>query len=230
MNWQADDSSWSLDLPWDFTFYGDTYDSVWVCSNGFLDFTSEDPSYSNSSAALKEAVRIAPLWDDLQTNAGDGEVYVTSTDTFVAIHWKGQTYSGARPVDFEAILYRDGTIRFNYGLLHNGLSPTIGISAGNGEDFLLASLKRRCFDSTKHDARFRLRIAPAPGTLVSTRKRQLSPGPDDCGRIHRADSCRRRFQPAAVVEYLLLASGECVSAPGGRRAGVRNGRGRAFTQ
>ncbi len=140
MGWRGDDSSWSLDLPWEFPFYGTSYDSVWVCSNGFLDFTSATASYSNSDAGLKNAVRIAPLWDDLRTNTADGDIFVMPTEQYVAIRWRGETYAGGRPVDVEAVLFRNGTVRFNYGQAHGGLSPTIGISAGNNRDFLLASL------------------------------------------------------------------------------------------
>ena len=39
-NWQSDDGSWELMLPWAFPFHGIDYTSVNVCSNGFLDFAS----------------------------------------------------------------------------------------------------------------------------------------------------------------------------------------------
>lgn len=140
MGWRGDDSSWSLDLPWEFSFYGESYDSVWVCTNGFLDFTSGTVSYSNSDASLKNAVRIAPLWDDLRTDTADGDIFVTQTEDYVAIRWQGDTYAGMQPVDMEAVLYRNGTVRLNYGQMHLGLTPTIGISAGNNRDFVLSSL------------------------------------------------------------------------------------------
>ena len=39
----------------------------------------------------------------------------------------------------EVTLYRDGRIQFNYGPVNTGLSPTIGISGGGGEDYDLAA-------------------------------------------------------------------------------------------
>jgi hypothetical protein len=45
-------------------------------------------------------------------------------------------------VDFEVVLYRDGRIGMNYAAEHTGLdtAPTIGLSGGNGADYLLSSL------------------------------------------------------------------------------------------
>ncbi|MBL7041137.1 MAG: putative Ig domain-containing protein [Pirellulaceae bacterium] len=139
MGWNADDRSWSLSLPWSFPFYGTEYTSVNVCSNGFLDFTSPDARYLNSQTELLSSVRIAPLWDDLRTDGSGEDIYVTTTDEYVAIRWDGRRYTAAaEPVDFEAVLYRNGEIQFNYGLAHNGPPPTIGVSAGNGTDFSIS--------------------------------------------------------------------------------------------
>jgi len=137
MGFQDDDASWLLNLPWNFPFYGTDYGSVNVCSNGFLDFASSSTEYGNTTSGLADNVRIAPLWDDLYTD--DGDIYVTQTDEYVAVRWEGHTFDFDTPVDFEAVLHRDGRIRFNYGAAHSDLSPTIGVSAGDGADYLLSS-------------------------------------------------------------------------------------------
>ena len=66
--WRADDRSWEFQLPFSFPFFGQEYESVYVCSNGYLDFTDSTPSYLNSGEAFKARVMIAPLWDDLVTD------------------------------------------------------------------------------------------------------------------------------------------------------------------
>ncbi len=137
--WHDDDNYWQLTLPWEFNFYGTEYSSVYVCSNGFLNFGSGSWDWSNSQSGLLGAVRIAPLWDDLTTYSPD-DIYVAQTADYVAIRWDAARYSGSTPVDFEAVLYRDGDILFNYGAAHSSLSPTIGISAGDNTNYTMASL------------------------------------------------------------------------------------------
>ncbi len=138
-NWRDDDNSWSLALPWSFSFYGTNYTSVNVCSNGYLDFTSTAADYSNSDVALKSAVRVAPLWDDLLTTGAGEDIFVTNTSDYVAVRWQAHTYSGNYPVNVEAVLYTNGDIRFNYGTAHSGLTPTIGISRGDNASYTLSS-------------------------------------------------------------------------------------------
>jgi uncharacterized protein YdeI (BOF family) len=137
--WHADDSSWSLALPWAFPYYGVNRTSVWVCSNGFLDFTSSSASYTNSQSALKSAVRIAPLWDDLVTDLSGDDIFVTSNASYVAVRWAAHTYSGSYPVNAEVVLYPNGDIKFNYGAAQSGLSPTIGVSAGDNVHYTFSS-------------------------------------------------------------------------------------------
>lgn len=137
--WQADDQTWSYSLPFSFPFFGQDHDTVYVCSNGFLDFTDASPTYLNSQAGLKTRTIIAPLWDDLTTNGTDqqGEdiyIYSPSSDS-VCFRWAGQSYETGGAIHVEAVLYRDGRIQFNYGPGNTGLSPTIGISGGGGEDY-----------------------------------------------------------------------------------------------
>ena len=47
-------------------------------------------------------------------------------------------YFSGDPVDFMVTLNRNGTIRFDYGQMHTGLTPTIGISAGDGSHYVLS--------------------------------------------------------------------------------------------
>ncbi|MBN2477405.1 MAG: putative Ig domain-containing protein [Pirellulales bacterium] len=139
MGWHADDASWLLTLPFSFPFYGVEYNSVYVCSNGFLDFASNYADYTNSQAELISNVRIAAVWDDLYTGGAGEDIYVTQTADFVAVRWDASTLGYGTPVDTEVVLFRDGRILVNYGQTHTNLSPTIGISAGDGVNYLLSS-------------------------------------------------------------------------------------------
>ena len=162
-DWKADDESWPLQLPWSFPFYGTDYDSVYVCTNGYLDFTSHATTYANSTAELQSNVRIAPLWDDLDTSAGN--IYVTENEEYTAVRWDAVTRSGGYDVGIEAVLFRDGTIQFNYDGPHAGLTPTIGISNGNGEDYTLSEFDGDSTFLTAVSTRF-VSEAPLPAGLT----------------------------------------------------------------
>ncbi len=139
--WHADDSCWSYTLPFAFDYFGSSRTSVWVCSNGILDFQGSNTDYTNTDADLKARPIVAALWDDLRTDssaqAGE-DIYITPSASSVVFRWVGQTYSGAAPVNFETILNADGTIRFNYGSGNTGLTPTVGIGEGGNLRFHLA--------------------------------------------------------------------------------------------
>ncbi len=136
--WKADDASWTYELPFTFTFYGTEYDSLNVCSNGFVDFASTSVSYQNSDLALIQNVRIAALWQDLDTSNGDIYIYQPSADS-LCFRWAAQDINTALPVNVELILYQDGRIQLNYGEENTSLTPTIGLSSGDGSYYDLAT-------------------------------------------------------------------------------------------
>jgi hypothetical protein len=169
-NWRADDSSWSYTLPFTFPYYGVNRTSVWVCSNGFLDFTSNSSSYSNSDAGLKAAVRIGLIWDDLMTNQNAGDdIYIDETiPGQVTIRWKGTTYISPRPpVNFAATLYSDGRIRFHYGAGNTILTPTIGVSNGDNVNFTLSTYNNATSLTNANSHEFAIPPSMPAGLAVS---------------------------------------------------------------
>jgi len=141
-DFQADEASRTYTLPFDFPYFGETIPAgttIYVCTNGYVDFNDFYIEHSNSSVKLANNKRIAPCWVDLITNgsAQSGEdVYITENVDSVVIRWKAQTYYLAVPVNVELILYADGRIKFNYDggndLSATPYRPTIGISKGDG--------------------------------------------------------------------------------------------------
>jgi subtilisin family serine protease len=138
-DWHQDDGSWVYNLPFPFPYFDEVYTSCHVCSNGFIDFESSSTDYSNSTSELLENVRIAPLWDDIRTDFG-GDIYIDeSVAGQVTIRWNGERYSSGEAIDMSCTLDTGGTIVFHYGPGNTGLSPTIGISAGDGIRYLLST-------------------------------------------------------------------------------------------
>jgi hypothetical protein len=135
--WQDDDASFAYDLPFEFQYYGTTYTKVYISTNGFLDFATDSSDYYNSDEELAYNVRIAPLWDDITTYS-PGDIFIDeSVPGEVAIRWQGETYMYELPVNFDVVLFNDGCIRFDYGFNDIGLSPTVGISAGDAFHYIL---------------------------------------------------------------------------------------------
>ncbi|MDP4945685.1 MAG: hypothetical protein NWQ48_09245, partial [Alishewanella sp.] len=66
----SDDSFSEQTIGFDFTFFGQTYNSVFVGSNGYLTFGSGNTDFTESvSEFLDEQARIA-VWDDFDPATG----------------------------------------------------------------------------------------------------------------------------------------------------------------
>jgi Peptidase family C25/FlgD Ig-like domain len=130
--WEQDDTK-TVNLPFNFGFYGEVFDSISICSNGWLAM-GETPVHfyrnfplpaSHSAGAL-----IAPFWDNLN-QTGNKKVYTWYDETghrFI-IQWYGMLnhYSNL-PQNFEVILLDpahhatstgDGMILFQYETVNN---------------------------------------------------------------------------------------------------------------
>ncbi len=134
-------------VPIGFTFpiYGISYTNLYVSTSGLISFGVAEPSYSNTdlSTSPSEAV-IAPFWDYLYVGgASDSkavyQVVGSGANQHLDIQWNDisflfdSTYSGG--LTFEAQLYANGSIRFNYKSLstgHNSGSYDLGRTAAVG--------------------------------------------------------------------------------------------------
>ena len=141
-NWNSDDGTWDYTLPFAFPFFGASYTTVTVCANAWLNFgTWTGSSYYNTDADLIANKRIAAMWDDLRTDGGGTHnIYIhTGVPGQVTFRWDATTYSGGYQCNVSCTLYSDGKIAFHYGSGNNPVSPTIGISNGDGTHYLLST-------------------------------------------------------------------------------------------
>jgi subtilisin family serine protease len=142
----GDDAVAEVDLPFPFSFYGQTYDSAFVATNGFLNFEAADATFSNSaipSAGTPNAA-IYPFWDDLIVDASSSvrtETLGTSPDQRFVIEWRNVTFfsaPGTKFVDVEVVLHENGRILTQYRSIDDddeeqGNSATIGIENHDGD-------------------------------------------------------------------------------------------------
>jgi len=142
--WEGDDEIWLYNMPFNFRFFGKEYSSVYVSSNGFLDFTSSTSSYLNSVERIRERIMIAPFWADLIIDTSsdpEEDIYIhTPSSDSICFRWKGELHDTGEIANFEAILYKDGRIRFNYGPGNNNIYPVIGISGGDTDNYHMSTL------------------------------------------------------------------------------------------
>ncbi|MFZ0389493.1 MAG: C25 family cysteine peptidase [Calditrichia bacterium] len=120
-----------LNLGFVMPFYGNSYNQVRACTNGWLSFTTFSVAYNNFILPSNLAPRamIAPLWDDLNFQQESNKAIFLYQDVY--------TVSGEGPYTFEAILYENGNIMLQYlhltNLLHN---YTVGMQNQEADDGL----------------------------------------------------------------------------------------------
>jgi subtilisin family serine protease len=124
----------AIPMPFSFPYYGSSFSSVRIATNGFLTFTGTTSPYGNAALPSSAGVpnMVAPFWDDLDMSA-TGEVYTYYDGTRFIIEWAAVPhYSAGGPYTFEAILSPSGEIKFQYQTVGTNVtnSNTIGIQDG----------------------------------------------------------------------------------------------------
>jgi hypothetical protein len=150
-----DDGEATVDIGFDFVFYGAASDIVRVGNNGGILFgvDSGDLGYNNlvlPNSTLGPA--ILPFWDDFDSESGGvyAQTLGEAPNRRLVVEWKDRLhYDGSEntdPATFEAILYEgSNTIAFLYADVDmdgtefdDGLSATIGLNQGaRAEQFSL---------------------------------------------------------------------------------------------
>jgi hypothetical protein len=123
----------TINLPMTFRMYGEEYNTVTVCSNGWIaPGGSTQASFMNSRIPGPQgpSPMIAPFWDDLKNgSSGDVYWYYDSTQHFVVIEWDHMQndYNGAEET-FQVLLYDanyyptstgDSEIKVQYKVINN---------------------------------------------------------------------------------------------------------------
>ncbi|HYP09643.1 MAG TPA: M36 family metallopeptidase, partial [Bryobacteraceae bacterium] len=131
-------------LPFNFRFFDRTYRVMWVSGNGMITFGGPNPTFCNDWDSAGSVPAIAPMWTEIfyggQAQQAEN-VYFSTAANSVTVRWAGETPYTGEPINFSAVLYDDGRIRFQYGEGNNNLvstpifgcstnTPVVGLSAG----------------------------------------------------------------------------------------------------
>ena len=129
----GDDDAAEVVLPFTFDFYGTSYDSVYVGSNGYLTFGTPDTGYNESITEHFNLPRIAPLFDDLNPTAG-GSVSARTVGDSIAITWSGiPEYNTTNSNNFQVVLEAGGDFAITW-LDIAVTDAVVGVSSGAGVD------------------------------------------------------------------------------------------------
>ncbi|MDQ3013269.1 MAG: hypothetical protein M3X11_21510, partial [Acidobacteriota bacterium] len=147
----GDDAYLIQDLGFNFSFYGASYSSVAISSNGNLTFrplgvsqADFDDGTVSSGETLAEfqagLPRIAPYWHDLDATAsattGTNGIYLRRDSDRVVISWNNiRDFPNDESVDtgihrFQATLFNNGRIAFTYASAQLTTKALVGISGG----------------------------------------------------------------------------------------------------
>jgi hypothetical protein len=143
----GDDAVTTAGLPFAFPFYGASYRTAWVDTNGIISFTDPGGSHPYDGSALPSTATpyavVAAFWDNLVVDA-QASVWTstsgTGSDAKFTVEWRNvyRKADVSQRLSFEAVLAADGTVTTNYTGLDNdaerGAQAAIGIAAAAGED------------------------------------------------------------------------------------------------
>ena len=131
--YMIDDDSVQHTLPFPFTYAGQTWNDVYIGSNGYLTFGSPDTTYIESLASHFDRPRISGLFDDLDPSQG-GEVLVGvgPGGSFVVTWWQVPEYDMPGTSNtVQIILHPNDVIEVSYPFL-TATSAIAGLSEGGG--------------------------------------------------------------------------------------------------
>jgi Ca2+-binding RTX toxin-like protein/alpha-tubulin suppressor-like RCC1 family protein len=126
-------------IPFEFSFYGVGYEDLFISSNGFLTFV--DPGFLDGSPynfrnplpnPNTTMPLLAPYMQYLDANL-QGSIYYQAFADHVVVQWEGvKVNSQVLQVTFQAVIYQDGSIRFNYKSIptNSGGANVVGYTTG----------------------------------------------------------------------------------------------------
>lgn len=119
-----------VDLPFEFPFYGKKYKKMYVYNTGFVQFTEPETDYKQfpePPAGLPTTETfyqniIAPFWGNHSMGSAwaDGS-YIKAYDDRVVVSYMNYGNSAMAGMNFQVILFKDGTFKFQYDLDPEGI-------------------------------------------------------------------------------------------------------------
>jgi len=131
----ADVLSAAIPLPFPFPFYGRTFTSVRLSSNGYLTFGDVAAPYDNQPLPSPGVTSplIAAFWDNLLVPRLQNAIWLSEPHTFTVQYDGVLRVNGGGPYTFQIVLFESGEILLQYlEMVGLAFSETIGIQDDSG--------------------------------------------------------------------------------------------------
>ncbi len=130
-------------LGFPFPFYGKTYDTAMVHTDGFIMFRETDlplPYQVDDMVLFKYETMLAPfLKKELLIASPADKILYEGNEEYASFRWKENivTDEGMVPIDFTCTLFPDGRVEYNYAnlLLNGNVNWITGLSKGDGDNY-----------------------------------------------------------------------------------------------
>ncbi len=143
----SDDTGASVTLPFSVLVYDTNRDAFYLNPNGYLMWdNSAVDDWSSTTSEFQSRKMLAIYWVDLRTDSepSNGIYEATGSDTlgdYVVFKWDATAYGASQSSIFEAVVYKEGFIIFNYEAIVPGASttdntPVEGISYGDSTNYI----------------------------------------------------------------------------------------------
>ncbi len=119
---------YTVELPFEFPFYGKNYSTMYIYNTGFVSFSEHtdykmfpEPPASIPTTDTFYTNIIAPFWGNhtMGSTSEDGTYYKSYGD-YVVVSFVNYGNSVTWGMDFQVILYKDGSYKFQYHLQDGG--------------------------------------------------------------------------------------------------------------
>ena len=138
----TDDDSVRVDVPFGFSFYGQTQTTAFVNSDGNITFEEEDRASTERNVArlLTGPPRVAPFLADLDPTTG-GRVFANAAADAYTVTWCGvRGFDSTRTSTAQVTLLPTGTIEMKFGDSVTLLDAIVGVSPGRTGIFTAVNL------------------------------------------------------------------------------------------
>jgi hypothetical protein len=133
----ADDASAAEAIPFAFNYYGRSFSSVFINSDGNLTFDEADTASTQRGFArlLGGPPRVAPFFADLDPSTG-GRVFVDAASDAFTVTWCGvRGFDSTQTTTVQAALFASGVIDIKFGPEVTLTEALVAVSPGRGSSF-----------------------------------------------------------------------------------------------